>query len=174
MVLSQDVGLLPRKTFQNDLHAIQFQMTVVGDIATHAGQFLLPYVYQDINPTLANVERGHVRKEIVSNEEDEEDPVVDGHFKVKGEWGIGYVESNFEILAQNGHIEEDEALLFGRDGLFGRTRSIEIVLQYRVTLRCLMSLAAARMTPCFGFGVCEDIFAKHAEVRLVSGKGKHN
>ena len=59
-----------------------------------------------------------MRQEIVSDEEDEEDPVVDGSFEIEGEGSSRDVEEDFEVLSENGDVEEDEGFGFG-EGFVG-------------------------------------------------------
>ena len=47
-------------------------------------------------------------KEIISDKEDHEDPVVDGKFQIKRERQVGCIELDGEVLAKASDVEEDE------------------------------------------------------------------
>lgn len=54
-----------------------------------------------------------MREEIVSNEEDEEDPIVYGSFEVEGD--AGDLQLYFEVLAEGRDVQEDEGPACAKD-----------------------------------------------------------
>jgi hypothetical protein len=57
-------------------------------------------------------------QEVIPDEEDEEDPVIECTFKVKGEGGLGNVELDGEVFAKDGDVEENKGFGFG-EGFVG-------------------------------------------------------
>ena len=49
-----------------------------------------------------------MRKKIVSDEEDEQDPVIDGTLDVKVEGSVRNVQLNLKVFTEDGHVEKDE------------------------------------------------------------------
>lgn len=157
---SEYVGLALANALQDDLRARELYLAVVRQVAAHPRQLRLPNFQERVNRAFADLKRGQVGQEIISDEEDKHDPVVDRALEIEGEGGVGDVELDFEVLAEDGHVEEDE-WLFVVLGLFwcgtlgrGALRSV---------VAFLATLAACRARHV----LIEHIFTQNSEMRLV-------
>lgn len=112
--LAEDLVLPRCESFEDELSPREVDLAVLSEVASHALQARLPNVHEGVDRTFANLERGEMGKEIVPDEEDEEDPVVDRALEVEGEGVNRRGELDSEVLAEDGDVEEDEGLVRGR------------------------------------------------------------
>lgn len=83
--LAEDLVLAIGEALEDDLCAGEVDFPVLGEVATHLVEVRLPDAHEDVDGALANLETRQVREEVVSDEEDEEDPVVEGTLEVERE-----------------------------------------------------------------------------------------
>lgn len=106
----KDVILGLGESLKHDLCALKLNATVVGNVATHARKLTLPDSEERVDGALADLERRKVRQEVITDEEDEENPVVHCALEIKWEGRRGHIELDLEVLAKDTDVEEDEGL----------------------------------------------------------------
>ena len=113
-------------------------------------------------------------EEVIADHEDEEDPVIDGELEIKREGKVGASEGHFEVLAEDGDIQEDEVGAVLKCSVdFGRLiRPIETEFLKNGTVGCSVIQGSTLMT-CLLFCLVEHVFTKYAEMRFMSGERQH-
>lgn len=81
--LLEDAVLIGSETLQDELCTVHLDSSVIGDIATHPLKLPLPYPEQGIDGSFSDFQTRQVGQEIVSDKEDEENPVIDGPFELE-------------------------------------------------------------------------------------------
>lgn len=115
--LAEDLVLAHGELLEDDLGALEAHLAVLGEVPSHAVEVGLPDAHERVDGALADLERREVRQEVVADEEDEEDPVVEGALEREGERVHGRRKLDGEVLAQDGDVEEDEGLGHARCAL---------------------------------------------------------
>jgi hypothetical protein len=139
---------------------------MIREISAHSGQLFLPNLQKCINSAFSDLKRREMRKEVIANEENEENPVINSLFEVKGEWRLGYVEFDFEILAESCNVEEDERLFLRRGLCYFclHSSALSSVVSF------LPADSARRRTPLLE----ENILSKYLKIRFMRCQSQHD
>lgn len=107
-----------------------------------------------------------MRQEIISNEEAQEDEIVNDPFEVEGERNLDVFELEIQVLAQHCYFDELKLHLLG---LLLLLRVLQI---FRTTL---LSEVASLLAPSAPFVlVLQDGLSQDEEMRLVSAQSQHD
>ncbi|PAK71767.1 hypothetical protein B8W95_13105, partial [Staphylococcus pasteuri] len=87
--------------FQDDLGTGELHLSVVGQVTAHAFEIRLPDAHQGVDGAFADLERREMRQKVVADEEDEEDPVVNGALQRERERVHRCRELDGEVFAQD-------------------------------------------------------------------------
>ena len=163
---AEDIVLGGCEPIQDDLRVFELDASVVRHVARHARQLALPDAQERIDRAFADLETWQVRQKVVTDKEDEEDPVVDRTLEVERERRIRRVQLDREVLAQRGHVEKDERLL------------CRLALRYYLVgclaVRRKVAVLAAAVARAAALVLRKDVFTQHLEVWLVRRERQHD
>ena len=104
-------------------------MTTITDVSRSLDPLI--NVNQQINGTLANVQAGQVWQKVVSHEEAQEDPIIDGTFQ------ISRLQLQLQIFPEDGNAEKDKRSSFLS---LGRPPEVGAICHYVSSLVALAAL----------------------------------
>ncbi len=72
---------------------------MIGDVSAHARQLSPPDPQQSVDRTFSNLKRRQMRQKVISNEEYQQDPVINRLLEVERERHLRHVQFSLEILS---------------------------------------------------------------------------
>lgn len=173
LALLEDRVLASGEALENDLSAVEIDLAVVGEVSSHARQLVAPDFEKLVDGTLTDLKRRQVRQEVVTNEEDHEDPVINGQLRIELERNVREIELDGKILAQHINVEPDERLWVDWHGFLNLVGVLDFfgLLAVNLDVTHLAAVGARLRAPAT---LGKDVLTKDTEVGLVSGQAEHD
>ena len=96
---------------EDQVHSVEVDLPVAREVVTESGQLVLVYGHDGVDGTLSDMQTGQVRQEIVSDEEAEENEVIDDSLEVKREGQVHVLKLEVEVFTH--YIQPNELELDG-------------------------------------------------------------
>ena len=96
---------------EDQVHSVEVDLPVAREVVTESGQLVLVYGHDGVDGTLSDMQTGQVRQEIVSDEEAEENEVIDDSLEVKREGQVHVLKLEVEVFTH--YVQPNELELDG-------------------------------------------------------------
>jgi hypothetical protein len=96
---------------EDQVHSVEVDLPVAREVVTESGQLVLVYGHDGVDGTFSDMQTGQVRQEIVSDEEAEENEVIDDSLEVKREGQVHVLKLEVEVFTH--YVQTNELELDG-------------------------------------------------------------